>query len=324
MKPLFIRGPSVLRLSFFMLVSIILMTADQMATPHTNYLKTIRAQLSALVYPLQYLVDFPVTAGQWLSNTLSTRLQLISENERLKQENLYLQAQLQKFADLQSENQRLRSLLGSSPKTGERLLVAEVLAIDLDPFSRKLLINKGSRQGIFKGQPIIDAQGIMGQVVHVGPFSSSVMLITDPNHELPVQVVGKGLRTIAAGMGAINRLALLYLPNNAPINVGDLLVTSGFGGVFPPGYPVGTVVEVNPDIAQPYAQVQAIPSATLERNREVLLVWPENVSPPLVDEENLESNNDDDTSTMNDGTTAVQPSETTSNPPESNSPTTEE
>ncbi len=292
MKPLFIRGPSALRLAFFVLASIVLMTTDQMAAPHTNYLKTVRAHLSTLVYPLQYLVDFPVTAGQWLSNAVGTRLQLIVENEQLHEENLRLQAQMQKFIDLQSENQRLRSLLGSSPKTGERVLIAEVLAIDLDPFSRKLLINKGSMHGVFKGQPLIDAQGIMGQVVHVSLFSSSVMLITDPNHELPVQVVDKGLRTIAAGMGAINRLALLYLPNNAPIDVGDLLVTSGFGGIFPPGYPVGVVIEVNPDIAQPYAQVQAIPSATLERNREVLLVWPENLSPPLIDEEIF---NDDDT-----------------------------
>lgn len=271
MKPLFVHGPSpTVRVIIFVLLSIVLMTIDH----RLGYLETIRSHLSTLVYPIQYVVNLPVKVGQWLSKGFSSRIHLLTENARLHEENLQLQIQLQKFQDLQKENERLRRLLNSSVKMGEQVLIAEVLAVDVDPFRRKLQINKGSYHGVFEGQPVMDAQGVMGQVIHIGLLSSIVMLITDPSHALPVQVVSSGLRTIAEGMGAVNRLALLYLPNNAEIKVGDLLVTSGFGGQFPRGYPVGMVTEVNPDIGQPYAQVQAVPMASLERNREVLLVWP--------------------------------------------------
>ncbi|EIJ42541.1 rod shape-determining protein MreC [Beggiatoa alba B18LD] len=246
-----------------------------------HYLKSVRSHLSVVVYPLQYLVDFPVKASHWLSQGFGSRLQLLSENSELREENLRLRFTLQKLQDLKNENERLRSLLGATTQFTEKVLVAEVLAVDLDPFTRRMLIDKGSEQGVFDGQPLLDARGVMGQIVNVGPLSSTLMLITDPNHALPVQVERSGLRTIAVGMGAVNRLELLYLPNNSDIVVGDKLVTSGLGGQFPPGYPVGEVVEVNPDIARPYAQVQAIPHALLERNREVLLIW--NIEPdPII------------------------------------------
>ena len=238
-----------------------------------SYVKQIRTELSVAMYPLQYIVNLPVQTGQWLSQNFSTRGQLLDEMAQLRERNLLLQVSLQKYEDLKSENERLRTLLDSSIKLGERMLLTEVLAVDLDPFSRKIMINKGTVQGVFNGQPLLDAYGVLGQVTNTGPQSSTVMLITDPSHALPVQVVRTGLRTIAMGMGATNRLKLLYLPNNSGIKVGDLLVTSGLGGQFPAGYPVGTVAEFTPDIGQPYAQVQAIPSAHLERNREVLLVW---------------------------------------------------
>jgi rod shape-determining protein MreC len=273
MKPSIIEGQALtVRLVVFVVASLILMIADQ----RFGYLETFRAHLLALVYPIQYVVNLPVKAGQWLSNSASSRIKLIEENAKLREENLHLQVRLQKFEDLKSENKRLRKLLGSTVRFDEQVQVAEVLAVDLDPSRRKIVINKGENHGVFPNQPIIDAQGVMGQVIHVGSISSTVMLITDPDHELPVQVVRTGLRTVAKGMGTVNRLSLLYLSHiglSTGVKVGDLIVTSGVGQKFPKGYPVGTVIEVNPDIGKPYAQVHALPRATLERNREVLLVW---------------------------------------------------
>ncbi len=274
MKPLFVSGPSFQRLIFFIVTSLALMVIDH----RFQYLQTVRASLSTVVYPLQYVINLPVKTGQWLSSHFSDRIELIEKNNHLHEENLLLQVKLQRLEDVKNENRRLRKLLEASKKRNERVVMAEVLAIDLDPFTRKILINKGTQHGVFEKQPLLDAEGVLGQVLHVSPYSSTVILITDPNHALPVQIARTGLRTIAVGMGTANRLALLYLPNDAGILVGDIIVTSGLGGQFPQGYPVGTVVEVNPDIAQPYAQVQAIPAARLERNREVLLVLADNPS----------------------------------------------
>lgn len=256
----------------FVLLSVGLMITDT----SFGYLTTVRTYLLGVVYPLQYLVDMPIKAGQWLSKSVSSRSQLLSKNDKLHRDNLQLRVALQKFEHLKNENIRLRELLHSSEKVGERVQVAEVLAVDLDVSKRNVLINKGKDDGVFINQPVIDAKGVMGQITKVGLFSSVVMLLTDPTHELPVQVVRTGLRTIAKGMGTINRLSLLYLSNtglNTGIKVGDLIVTSGIGQKFPKGYPVGTVIEVTPDIGKPYAQVHALPRAILERNREVLLVW---------------------------------------------------
>ncbi len=261
-----------IRVIVFVLGSIILMFADH----RLDYLKTVRTHLLALVYPIHYLVNLPMEWGQWLSTSANRRFRLLEDNAKLRKENLHLQVTLQKFDDLKSENDRLRHLLGASVKIGERVQIAEILAVDLDPAKRKILINKGKKDGVFIHQPIIDAVGVMGQVIHVGQFSSVVMLITDPEHELPVQVVRTGLRTVAKGMGMVNRLSLLYLSNtgvNTGIKIGDLIVSSGDGQKFPKGYPVGTIIEVTPDIGQPYAQVHASPRAALERNREVLLLW---------------------------------------------------
>jgi len=239
-----------------------------------HYLDSVRAQVSPLPYSVQYLVNSSVNLSKHLLDTISARISLEDKNATLRKENMLLHVRLQKFSELQQENERLRILLNSSQRLGEKVLIAEVLAVDLEPFTRKLTINKGSRHGAYPGQAVIDAQGILGKLVHVGPISSVMMLITDINHELPIQVARTGLRTIAAGMGLTNRLSLLSLPNNAKVKKNDILITSGLGGQFPVGYPVGTVVDVEPDIGKPYAQVQAIPFSRLELNREVLLLWP--------------------------------------------------
>jgi rod shape-determining protein MreC len=250
-----------------------------------HHMEAIRSAISVVIYPIQYLVNLPVAVGHWMGESVSSREQLLEENERLRMQQLLFKAQLQKLAALRIENVRLRELLQSSKKVGENVLIAELLAIDLDPFSRQIVVNKGSNDSVYMGQPVLDAEGIMGQIVHVGPFSATVMLITDPNHAIPVHVNRNGLRAIALGTGAPDVLEIPYLPNSADIQKGDLLTSSGLGGRFPADYPVAriTKVEINP--TQPYATVTAEPIALLERSREVLLVWPgsKTASSDLVD-----------------------------------------
>jgi len=236
-------------------------------------LANLRSVLSTITYPLQLLAEAPVTLFRWAESNLAGRETLRAENARLHQENLLLQGRLQKLAALESENTRLRGLLESSFKVGDRLLVAELMAVDLDPYKQQVLINRGSTSGVYEGQPVLDADAVMGQVSQVSPFTSTVVLITDASHALPVQVNRNGLRTIAVGTGRVNALELPHLPNNADIELGDLLVTSGLGGRFPPGYPVAQVTSVDHQPGRPFAEVLATPTAHLDRTREVLLVW---------------------------------------------------
>ncbi|MCL4315603.1 MAG: rod shape-determining protein MreC [Gammaproteobacteria bacterium] len=272
MKPLFQRGPSItLRLLILMLLSIAMMTADH----RSARLEPLRAGLALLISPLQYLVNLPFAAGAWLGDSFTSRNSLLRDNDRLQEEHLALMAHMQKYEALEVENQRLRELLQSSARVEGRTSVAEIIAVDLDPFKRQIVLNKGTRDGVRAGQPLLDARGILGQVIHAAPYTSSALLITDPTHALPVQVLRNGLRSIAFGGGPSNRLDLPYLANNADIQVGDLLVSSGMGGSFPPDYPVGKVVSVKLDPNEPFAMVSAEPSADMERNREVLLFWSE-------------------------------------------------
>jgi len=246
-----------------------------MAIDHRQHrLEDIRAGLSVLIYPLQYMVDLPVSASSWVGENLSSRETLLEENARLRLQHTLFKAQLQKLLSLKMENARLRELLKSSRKVSERVLIGELLAVDLEPFTRQIVVNKGSRDQVFLGQPVVDADGAFGQVVHLGPFSSTVMLITDANHAIPVQVNRNGLRAIALGTGAPDSLSIPYLPMSADIVEGDLLTTSGLGGRFPPGYPVARVTKVDKDPTQPYATILAQPTAQLEQAREILLVWP--------------------------------------------------
>lgn len=239
----------------------------------------LRSTLSVIIYPLHVLADIPATGGRWLAETLVSRDSLRSANTVLREENLKLHSELQLFEALRAENERLRDLLGSSYKIGNRVLVAELSAVDLDPFRQEVIVKKGSTSGVYEGQAVLDASAVMGQVTHVNPFYATVLLITDAKHSLPVQVLRNGLRTIATGTGQINRLEIPYLPNNADIETGDLLVTSGLGKKFPPGYPVAEVVEVSREPGKPFASILAEPLAKLDRSREVLLVWEINMQP---------------------------------------------
>ena len=239
-----------------------------------SHLKFIRSTLSTLVYPLQYIVNLPIAATEWVTVSLVTHDTLLEENARLKHEQLLLSSKLQRFEILESENQRLRSLLESSFRLNEKVLVAELIAVELQTFRRQIVINKGLREGAYDGQPIVDAAGIMGQIIHVGPFSSTVLLVTDPNHALPVQVNRNGLRAIAVGTGQNDKLLLENLPNNADIHIGDLIISSGLGRRFPAGYPVGEIEKIARDPGEAFAKVIIKPSAHLSKSREVLMVWP--------------------------------------------------
>lgn len=247
-----------------------MMTVDH----RQGHLEKVRSALSVFVYPLQYVASLPITVTNWASEAFVTRANLMEENARLRDEQLVLSSKVQKVEILKAENERLREMLQSSEKLDERVLIAELLAVDLQPFRHQIVINKGQREGVYDGQPIVDANGVMGQVVHVGPFSSTVLLLTDPSHAIPVQINRNGLRSVAVGTGQSHILQLEHLSNNVDIKEGDLVVSSGLGSRFPPGYPVGVVYNISRVPGEPFAKVTIIPSAQLEKSREVLLVWP--------------------------------------------------
>jgi len=240
---------------------------------HSQRLQGLRSALSVLVYPIQYLVSLPADISEQLITSIVSYNDLLHENKLLKQEQLIDRARLLKFAALEKENIRLRALLENSFKLGEQVLVAELLSVNLAPYEQVVLVNKGSRFGVHPKQPVLDAYGVVGQVIRTTPLSSEIMLITDPSHAIPVQVNRNGLRTIAVGTGQINRLSLPFLPNNADILPGDLLITSGLGGTFPQGYPVAVVDKFKARPDRPFANIYATPKALLDKSRELLIVW---------------------------------------------------
>jgi rod shape-determining protein MreC len=179
------------------------------------------------------------------------------------------------MAALEAENARLRALLDSTSRIDDSILIAEIVSVDMNPFRNMLVVNKGSRDGVYVGQALIDADGIVGQITRDRYFSAEAMLVTDVDHALPVELARNRLRTIAVGTGELNRLSLPFLPRNADVQAGDLLITSGLGGIFPPGYPVGVIREVRGVTGQPFLEIDAEPAAALNRIREVLLIRPD-------------------------------------------------
>jgi rod shape-determining protein MreC len=237
-----------------------------------QHLRRVRQALSVVVYPVRLAVDLPFSTWSSLSETFAARDALIAENQQFRRERLETESRLQRLEALERENQRLRELLDSTARVGSRALVAEVLSVDAVPYRDRFELNRGLVDGVYVGQALIDAQGVVGQVVRVGPLTSEAVLITDADHAVPVTVNRSSVRTIAVGTGDSSRLRLPYLTNNADIVVGDLLITSGLGGVFPAGYPVGRVLEVTLRPDQAFAEVIAEPAAALDRDGEVLLV----------------------------------------------------
>ena len=251
-------------------------SAALMAADHRGRLEAPRIAISSLAHPLHFAASLPVAWFHRAVAALADRKQLLEENERLRRERLFLNARAQRFAALQEENRRLKNLLESSTEISlGPVLMAELVQVNLQPFRQQIIINKGRRDGVFKGQPVVDAGGVMGQVTQVGLFSSTVLLLTDPAHSIPVQIDRNGLRSIAVGAGRDNALLLDYLPANTDVKEGDLIVSSGLGGRFPPGYPVGSVTQVAHALGEPFSEVSVAPLARFGRSREVLLLWPD-------------------------------------------------
>lgn len=237
------------------------------------HLEAVRAALSTLTSPLVYVAAVPARLIDSVSATFSSRQSLEEQNQQLQEENRKLRGRMLRFLAMEEENIRLRGQLGASLKLGDRVSLAEIASVDLDPYKQQVAINRGSVTGVFAGQAVVDAHAVMGQVTHVSPFTSTVLLITDARHSLPVRVLRNGLRTIAIGTGQIDKLELPYVLPNADIRVGDLLVTSGLGGHFPSDYPVARVVDINTSQSGLFGSIIAKPLAKLDRAREVMLVW---------------------------------------------------
>lgn len=253
------------------LASIALMMVD-----HKNsYLEILRSSISTLVYPLQHTAGTVTDLPRKISAIMVSRQELMEENQRLREEQLHMYSRLQRTATLEGEIRRLRALLESSVEFNERVLVAELVGVELEAFRQQIVVNKGTTHGVFIGQPVVDAGGIMGQVIHVSPFSSTVLLITDLAHSIPALVNRNGLRSVATGLGEDNIVSLEHIPVNADIKEGDKIVSSGLGGRFPRGYPVGTVASVTRVPGELFSTVLITPSAKFGETREALLVWPD-------------------------------------------------
>jgi len=269
-RPLTGRGGSPgFRFTLYALLSVVVMYLDQ----RQHYLEQVRYALQAAAYPVQLAVNSPSAAWRWLRDSVQTREALRAENARLRTTQRDLELRAMRYEALARENGELRGLREALPPIADRWLPAEIVNIQLSSLRQRLLIDRGAANGVFRGQAVLDDKGLIGQTTHVGPWSAEVILITDPEHAVPVRIERTGLRTIAVGAGDTTSLALPYLPANADIKNGDLLLTSGLGGVFPEGYPVARVTEVHRDAVQPLAQVRATPLAHLSTDGEVMLVW---------------------------------------------------
>lgn len=264
-----------MRLLVLTVLSVALMVVDA----RFEVLKPLRSHLAQVLTPFYWLAERPVRLWEGVSQQFTQRDELIAENEKLKAEALLMQRRLQKLATLTEQNVRLRELLNSAALVDDKVLVSELIGTDPNPFTHRILIDKGEKDGVYLGQPVLDALGLMGQVVEVMPYSARVLLLTDTTHSIPVQVNRNGLRAIAIGTGNPERLELRHVADTADIKEGDLLVSSGLGQRFPAGYPVATVKEVIHDTGQPFAVVRAVPTARLNRSRYLLLVFSDQRTP---------------------------------------------
>jgi rod shape-determining protein MreC len=276
--PLFAAGASTLRLIGYLALAIVLMVADHRG----GYLESIRWAMSIAIEPMYRIAALPSQLARKAGLAVTDREQLTEQNAELSRQLMLAEARLKRLTAVHEQNQRLQELLDVQRSIGIGVQLAKIIDVDTDPFRHRLLLNVGANQGVSVGQAVIDAQGIMGQVVETLPNTSTVMLITDPAHALPVTVERTGLRTIARGSGALDTLELPNIPVSADVKVGDRLITSGLGGHFPAGFPVGAIRAIKNDVTGMFAAAAATPSAALDRSGEVLLlhVLTDAVGPP--------------------------------------------
>ena len=259
-----------------------------------QHLAQVRSAISLLTQPLVYAMNTPIRFFALVSENAILQRNLVVQNRNLREENLLLRARNQRLGSLQDENKRLRELLDSSTELADEVVVADVLAIEQSPSAKQIVIDKGAREKTFEGEPVVDAYGVVGQVSRVGVFSSTVLLLTDLNHAIPVQVERNALRTIAIGSPEQETLSLSFVSLNADVNIGDRIVTSGLGQKFPPGYPVGEIVEISVEPGAPFQRVKLKPMVNANRLSQVLLISrnaedPGTGTPATFDENNQQS-----------------------------------
>lgn len=250
-----------------------------------GYLEKVRFGLGYATTPIYWVADIPTRVSFWIDDVFISHTDLVDENERLREELLVAQRELQLLESLASENSRLLSLEAATKVINGAVLPAEIINVSPDPYSKRILINKGAGDDVFVGQALLDANGLMGQVDEVFPFTSWVLLITDFHHMTPVEVNRNGERALARGSrSTATELELEYVTQTQDIEAGDILVSSGMGQVYPKNYPVAEVTSVFADPGQDFATIKARPLAQIASTRHVMLVFPDVVEPIVVSE----------------------------------------
>ena len=276
--------PATVRVMVLVALSLAMMLIDH----RTQQFEKFRNILQTVVYPVMFISTIPREVIRGVTGSMEISSNLQTDNESLRQENLLLHSRLEKLHSLEADNRRLKRLLGQSEQIAEHVLLAELVEVSLEPYTQKISLNKGSSDDVYVGQPVINGDGVIGQVVHTSQFQSTVTLLTDPGSAIPVMVMRNGLRGVLFGTGVRNKLAMPYLTADADIRIGDLLISSGMGGRFPTGYPVATVTEVRQDPSDEFLTINTLPVTQLDHGREVLLIWPESTKDQAVPElENL-------------------------------------
>lgn len=285
MNPIFKHGPSPQhRLILMLIISAALIFFDH----KMKSFEIVRGYLQSIVSPMQYIANTPKQMMTWTAENLITRKALMEENQALKINELRYQEQLMQLDIVKQENDRLRSLLASPLRYEMKKMVAEIISVDSDPYTHQVVINRGANDGVYEGQPVVDEQGIVGQILLVGTTTSRVILVTDVTHAVPVRISRNGIRMLASGSGRIDRISHAYVPHSADIRKDDILVTSGLGGKYPEGYPVSKVALVRKDESRPFAQVFSTPIARIDRLRYLLLLWPEKPASMFAPKEKVE------------------------------------
>jgi rod shape-determining protein MreC len=270
-RPIIGRGPPLGATLFFLgVVSVIVMVLDHRG----GYLETARLWMSAAANPIYVVVQTPGQLWRWITGSFADRSRLRTENAQLTEQLRVARSQLLRFEALSEENRRLREIREASKGVSERTLIAEIISVSVNPFRHMVVINKGADDGVFR----------VGQVMQVGKSTATLILITDAEHAVPVQVNRTGIRSIAMGTGEAAKLSLPYMTVESDVRKGDLLVSSGLDAIFPAGYPVATVTKVERNSADTFATVEAKPLAQLDRDREVLLLWADKPKVPAPEE----------------------------------------
>jgi rod shape-determining protein MreC len=257
-----------LKLTFYLTVAIVLMIADHRG----GYIEYVRGTLSAAIEPVYRVAALPAQIGHDARLALADRSRLAEENAELGRKLMLADAALNRYASVEEQNQRLQRLLDVQHSLGLSAQLARLVEVDPGPFHRRIVLNVGSDDRVAVGQAVIDATGVMGQIVETLPHTSTVMLITNPSQAIPVAIERTGLRTIAKGGGNADTLELPTIPISADLKIGDRLITSGLGGVYPAGFPVGEIRAISNDASGLFAAAVAAPSASLDRSGEVLVL----------------------------------------------------